>query len=96
MVKDRRVTEFWLLQEDYLEAMGCPAQASLVGKALEQASLVGKDLQQASLVGKDLAMVSSAMVSSAMASSAMASSAITAFLERQVCLAQGCLEKEVS
>lgn len=91
MVKDRRVTEFWLLQEDYLEAMGCPAQASLVGKALEQASLVGKDLQQASSVGKDLAMVSSAMVSSA-----MASSAITAFLERQVCLAQGCLEKEVS
>lgn len=91
MVKDRRVTDFWLLQEDYLEAMGCQAQASLVGKALEQASLVGKDLQQASLVGKDLAMVSSAMVSSA-----MASSAITAFLERQVCLAQGCLEKEVS
>lgn len=95
MVKDRRVTEFWLLQEDYPEAVGCPAQASLVGKALEQASLVGKDLQQASSVGKDLAMVSSAMVSSAMASSAMAS-AITAFLERQVCLAQGCLEKEVS
>lgn len=46
---------------------------------------------QASLVGEALAALSLAM-----ASPATASLAIKAFLERQVCLAQGCLEKEVS
>lgn len=74
------------MQEDNLAAVVCLAQASLVGKALPQASLVEKGL----------AMVFLAMVSLAMASLAMASLAIKAFLERKVCLAQGCLEKEVS
>ena len=45
---------------------------------------------QASLVGKASVMVSLAMAYSAMASLAME------VLERMVCLARGCLEKEVS
>lgn len=53
VLKNRRVTKFWLLQEYYLAATGCLAQESLVEKDLDQASLVEKDLEQESWVGKD-------------------------------------------